>query len=178
MADAEKGKTQEAVFSSDSDSSCCDSECCSCLNELHVVYEQDIMEESFVQHSNPKLMVTNGTTSPVQASKSLVSLVVKPTDSGHVGCFGQDSWSAMRSKNEVDNAVMSLNDLDQYDTMLQGLIDELSTISDKLVSCVPISTCSYALGLWSLFVCPSIDLYVTVLAACYVHYYPAHMCKG
>ena len=140
MADAKKEKTQEAVFSSDSDSSCCDSECCGCLNELHVLYEQEIMEESFVQHS-PKLVVTNGT-SPVQASKPLVSLVVKPTCSVHVGCFGQDSWSAMGSKNEVDNAVMSLNDLDEYDIMLQGLIDELSTISNKLVSCITLGTCT------------------------------------
>ena len=131
MADAKK----EAVFSSDSDSSCCDSECCTCVDELQV-YEHKIMEgSSFVQH-NPKFMVSNCATNPVQASKALVSLVVKPTDDMHIGCFDQDSWSTIKSKNEMDNAVMSLNDLDQYDIMLQGLIDELSTISEELVSCL------------------------------------------
>lgn len=134
MADSKNVSTQEENFSSDSDCSSCDYECCSCVDELRV-YEHKIMEQSsFVQH-NQTFVVSNCTTSPVQTSKALVSLVVKPSDNVHnIGCFGQDTWSPVKSKNVVDNTVMSLNDLDHYGVMLQGLIDELSTISEKLVS--------------------------------------------
>ena len=118
MSDGKKVTVREANSSSDSDCSCCDYECCSCVDELRVY----------------KHMVSKCSTSPIQASKALVSLVVKPSDNIH--SFDQDSWSAMKSKNEVDNAVMSLSDLDHYDIMLQGLIDELSTISEELVSCL------------------------------------------
>lgn len=133
MSDAKKVTVREANSSSDSDCSCCDYECCSCVDEVRV-YEHKIMEESSFQQYNPTFVVSNCSTSPIQASKALVSLVVKPSDNIH--SFDQDSWSAMKSKNEVDNAVMSLSDLDHYDIMLQGLIDELSTISEELVSCL------------------------------------------
>lgn len=134
MSDTKKVTAQGASFSSDSDSSCCDCECCSYVEELHV-YERKIVEESsFVQH-NPTFVVSNCSASPIQDSKSLISLVVKPSDNMHnIGHFDQDSWSAMKSMNEVDSTVLSLSDLDHYDTMLQDLIDELSTISEKLVS--------------------------------------------
>lgn len=136
MSDAKKVTAREANSSSDSDCSCCDYECCSCVDELSV-YDHKIMEESSFQQHNPTFVVSNCSTSPIQASKALVSLVVKPSDNIHsVGCFDQDSWSAMKSKNEVDNGVMSLSDLDQYDIMLHSLIDELSTISEELVSCL------------------------------------------
>ena len=122
MAEAKKDTTQEVVFNSDSDSSSSCSECCSCVDEIHV-YEQELMEES--SSFLPKLLASSSIANPVQANKPLVSFVVKPIKNimkevdGHVLC---------------DNVVMSLNDLDQYDIMLQGLINELSTISDKLVS--------------------------------------------
>ena len=133
MADIQKETTQEASFSSDSDSSCCGCECCSNVDELHIC-EHKITEELLIVPHYPASEVSKCATDRIQANKALVSLVVKSSENiQNIGCFDQDRRSAMKSKNE-DSAVMSLSDLDQYDIMLRGLIDELSTLSEKIVS--------------------------------------------
>lgn len=136
MADTKEEIRQDSIFSSDSDSSYFGSEC---VEDEIFGYEPEVIEElkSPLSEEKLKFMVANSVLNPIRAGRSVVSIVVQPTRRIPVGNFGQFSSlpaNCTKSENEVDNCVMSLNDLEQYDVMLQGLIDELTAISDDLVS--------------------------------------------
>lgn len=85
---------------------------------------------------------SDGRVKGAKASKPKVTFSVEPND-GEVGSDQSNRDTMEGSNNDVlsNDAVMSLHDLDQYDIMLQGLIDELSTISDNLVSKLHLSVC-------------------------------------
>lgn len=123
---------EKVVFTSDRDTSF--DELTSSTN-VDQVYRQETMkflnstkskaiEMSAVSNLKPEVHLSDKES--VETYKPEMSVVVKPTVR-----FCQ----ADEIKESVDvGAVMSLCDLEQYDIMLQGLIDELSIMSEEMVS--------------------------------------------
>ena len=100
-----------------------------CFVDLDEVYKQEAKKVQPSIDVKPKTIVTN--------ADSVINMRPEMYSSSElsVSCFDQSSKTVCSEGCYNDgDAVMSIFDLDQYDIMLQSLINELSTLSEELVS--------------------------------------------
>lgn len=125
---------ETAVVSSDSDSSFSDSDELVCQSD-ETAKQPDTMDQlSSLPHDAVVNLLARANHKPEKTSPSKESFVVHPTVNDHQSS-SRDDMNRVEGPAHCDDGVMSLCDLDQYGVMLEGLIDELSIMSDKLVRC-------------------------------------------